>query len=184
MTRISLSFCLIAALSLLAACSAEPEATVEETAPTIKGIWNIQEMDVGFGENRRTTVPQAFMIFIGDKYYSAIRDFSPEPRKAWTGEGSPEEGFRASIGSFMADAGTYKYDGSEFVVYHQVAMIPIMKEGSSMTFACHMEGNDTLILEPQYDKMVVPGGMKIKPSPEGKMGYGDAAVLYRFKRLE
>jgi hypothetical protein len=183
MTRVSLSLCLIAALSLLAACGTEPEATVEETAPTIKGIWAIEEMDVGIGENRRKTVPQAFMLFIGDKYYSAIRDFSPEPRKPWTGEGSPEEGFRESIGSFMADAGTYKYDGSYLVLYHQVAMIPNMRDGSSMTFACHMEGNDTLILEPQYDKMVIPG-MTMKPSPEGKMGYGDMAVHYKFKRLE
>jgi hypothetical protein len=52
-----------------------------------------------------------------------------------------------------------------------------------MTFKCSMEGDNILILEPQYDKMVMPG-MDIGPSPDGKMGYGDMAVKYRFKRLE
>jgi hypothetical protein len=197
MIRTSLSICLIAALSLFMACNTEPTATVEETAetvedtveiiedtaPTIQGIWTIEEMDVGIGENRSTTVPQAFMLFIGEKYYSAIRDFSQEPRPDW-GAGSPEGGSAASVMGFMADAGTYEYDGSTFVVHHQVAMIPnMMRGGSSMTFGCQMEGNDTLILSPQYDKMVVPG-MEMAPSPEGKMPYGDMAVRYRFKRLE
>jgi len=31
--------------------------------------------------------------------------------------------------------------------------------------------------------MIMPG-MKIAPSADGKMGYGDMAVRYRFKRLE
>jgi hypothetical protein len=184
MVRISLSLCLVAALSLIAAHSAAPGATAENTAPAIKGIWTIEAMDVGIGENRRTTVPQAFMLFIGDKYYSAIRDFSPEPRKISTGEGSSGQDSRAFLGSFMADAGTYEYNGSTFVVHHKVGMIPsMMDHGSSMTFGCQMEGNNTLILSPQYDKMVMPG-MKIAPSPDGKMGYGDMAVRYKFKRLE
>jgi hypothetical protein len=197
MIRTSLSICLIAALSLLMACNTETketiedtEATVEDTAakkedavPAIQGIWTIEEMDVGIGENRRTTVPQAFMLFIGEKYYSAIRDFSQEPRPDW-GAGSPEGGSVPSVMGFMADAGTYEYDGSTFVVHHQVAMIPNMMRGeSSMTFGCEMEGNDILLLSPQYDKMVIPG-MEVAPSPEGKMSYGDMAVRYRFKRLE
>jgi hypothetical protein len=178
------AICLIMALSLLTACKTEPEATVEDTAPTIKGVWTIEEMDVGIGENRRTTVPQAFMMFIMDKYYSAIRDFSPEPRQAPTSQGSSEEGYRASLGSFMADAGTYEYDGSTLVVHHLVGMMPVMmNRGSSMTFGCQLEGDNTLLLTPQYDKMVMPG-MKIAPSPEGKMSYGDMAVRYKFKRLE
>jgi hypothetical protein len=180
-----ISICLIMTLSLLMACNTEPEAiVVEDAVPTIKGIWTIEEMDVGTGENRRTTTPQAFMMFIGDKHYSAIRDFTPEPRETETDQDSAEEGFRASLGSFMADAGTYTYDGSTLVVHHEIGMMPIMmNRGSSMTFGCELEGPDTLILTPQYDKMVMPG-MKIAPSAEGKMSYGDAAVLYRFKRLE
>jgi hypothetical protein len=184
MVRTSLSICLIATLLLSVACSSEPGATTEKAAPTIKGIWTIEEMDVGIGENRRTTVPQAFMLFIGSKYYSAIRDFSPEPRKPWGGPSSSVQDYRASLGSFMADAGTYEYAGSTFVVHHEVGMIPnMMNHGSSMTFGCQMEGNNTLILTPQYDKMVMPG-MKMAPSPDGKMGYGDMAVRYKFKRLE
>jgi hypothetical protein len=184
MVRTLLSMCLVAALSLILAYSAEPGGTTQNNTPTIKGIWTIEEMDVGIGENRKTTVPQAFMLFIGDKYYSAIRDFSPEPRKPQTGQGASGQDSRASLGSFMADAGTYEYDGSTFVVHHKAGMMPIMmNHGSSMTFGCQMEGNNTLILTPQYDKMVMPG-MKVGPSPDGKMGYGDMAVRYKFKRLE
>ena len=167
-------------MSLIPVFSAEPE----DAAPAIKGIWTIEEMDVGVGENRRTTVPQAFMMFIGNKYYSAIRDFSPAPRKAPTGQGSPGQDSGASLGSFMADAGTYEYNGTTLVVHHKVGMMPsMMDQGSSMTFGCQMEGINTLILTPQYDKMVMPG-MKVAPSPAGKMGYGDMAVRYKFKRLE
>ena len=128
MMRTLLSICLIASLSLIVANSAAPVAMTENSAPTIKGIWTIEEMDVGIGENRRTTVPQAFMLFIGDKYYSAIRDFSPEPRKVPTGQGSSGQDSRAYLGSFMADAGTYEYNGSTLVVHHKVGMMPSMMD--------------------------------------------------------
>ena len=174
--------CLITALSLFAACSAEPEEATESAGSAIQGVWTIEEMETGVGENRRTTVPQAFMMFIMEKHYSAIRDFSPEPRQATSGQ-TGEGGPAGSIGSFMADAGTYEYDGTDLVVHHLVGMMPVMmNQGSSMTFGCRMEG-DFLILTPQYDKMVLPG-MNIAPSPDGKMSYGDMAVLYKFRRLE
>ncbi|KPL14222.1 MAG: hypothetical protein AMS26_11520 [Bacteroides sp. SM23_62] len=183
MIRTLLSICLIAGLSLLMACVTVIDASNKGTAPTtIQGIWTIEEMEVGIGENKRATVPQAFMLFIGEQYYSAIRDFSQEPRPDW-GVGSPEEGSAASVMGFMADAGKYEYDGSTFVVHHQVAMIPNLMHGGSMTFGCQTEGPNTLILTPQYDKMIIPG-MQMAPSPDGKMAYGDMAVRYKFKRLE
>jgi hypothetical protein len=169
----------IAVLSLLMSCNAAPEAAVQDTGSKIKGVWTIEEMETGIGDNKKTTVPQAFMLFIMDKHYSAIRDFSPEPRPS-LGGGSSGGG---STGSFMADAGTYEYDGSTLVVHHLVGMMPnMMNRGSSMTFGCQLEGAN-LILTPQYDKMVMPG-MNMAPSPDGKMGYGDMAVRYKFKRLE
>lgn len=181
MTRIVLSFCLAMALLFLMAYGASPAQAAENPKPTIKGVWTIENMDVGTGENRRTTVPQAFMLFIMDKHYSAIRDFSPAPRQDWNGQSGTQSA--ASMGSFMADAGTYEYDGTNLVVHHQVAMIPNLMHGGSMTFGCKLEGSNTLILTPQYDKMVVPG-MNLPPSKDGKMGYGDMAVRYVFKRLE
>lgn len=174
--------CLIAVLSLFAACSVEPEVITENIGSAIQGVWTIEEMVTGIGENRQTTVPQAFMMFIMEKHYSAIRDFSPEPRGA-TGGQPGAGGSAGSIGSFMADAGTYEYDGTDLAVHHLVGMMPVMmNQGSSMTFGCRMEG-DFLILTPQYDKMVLPG-MNIAPTPDGKMSYGDMAVLYKFRRLE
>ena len=65
MVSILPSVCLIAALSLILAYSAEAGGTTQNTKPTIKGIWTIEEMDIGLGENRKTTVPQAFMLFKG-----------------------------------------------------------------------------------------------------------------------
>jgi hypothetical protein len=170
MKYISLTLCLVIALSLLPACNGEPEAAAKDSGSKIQGVWTIESMDVGAAENRRTIVPRAFMIFIMGKHYSAIRDLAEKP--------APGE--ESSARSFMADAGTYEFDGKELVVHHQVAGFPSL---GSMTFKCSMEGDDILILEPQYDKMVMPG-MNIKPSPDGKMGYGDMAVKYRFKRLE
>ena len=75
---------------------------------------------------------------------------------------------------------TYEFDGKELVVHHMASGFGVL---GSMTFKLSMEGDDILILEPQYHKMVLPG-MNVKPSPDGKMGYGDMAVKYRFKRLE
>jgi hypothetical protein len=162
--------CLVALLSLAAASYAEPQAAARDAGKKIQGAWSIESMDVGTIENRRTIVPQAFMIFIMEKHYSAIRDLAQKPAP----------GAESSASSKMADAGTYEFDGKELVVHHKVAMFPAL---GSMTFKCSMEGDDILILEPQYDKMVMPG-MNVKPSPDGKMGYGDMAVKYRFKRLE
>ena len=143
-------------------------------ANKVQGIWKIESMDTGMGENKTTKVPPAFMMFIGEKYYSSIRDFSDPPRKD----------FSSGTSGFMADAGTYEIKGDEFIVHHKVAMIAnMMQEGSTMTFKFEMKGDNTLIMYPQYDKMNVPG-MNIKPSPDGKMGYGDMAVKYVFKRVE
>lgn len=172
-----LILCLIMASFYLTVYMAEPGIANQDAGKKIQGVWDIESMDVGIGENIRNRVPQAFMLFIMDRHYSAIRDFSEEPRPDWGAESAP------SINGFMADAGTYEYDGSTFVVHHKVAMIPNLMHGGSMTFGCEMEGDDTLILTPQYDKMVVPG-MNIAPSADGKMGYGDMAVRYIFKRLE
>ncbi|MBN2039182.1 MAG: hypothetical protein JW864_04015 [Spirochaetes bacterium] len=148
----------------------------------IKGVWKIKEMDVGMGENQRTRVPQAFMICIMNKYFSAIRDFSEEPRKSWGETTTPEEMFGSIMGGFMADAGTYEFDGENLKFNIEVAMIPNMMQGGSMTFGLEMEGDNTLILRPQYDKMISEG-MKVGPK-DGKMGYGDMAVRYQFERAE
>ena len=126
-------------------------------------------MDVGMGENSRTTVPRAFMFFITKGHYSAIRDFTEPQGEA---DSPPDR-------KFMADAGTYEFDGSELVVHHKVAGFPVL---GSMTFGVAMDDEDTLILTPQYDKMVMPG-IDLKPK-DGKMGYGDVATRYVFRRLE
>ena len=140
----------------------------------IQGVWTIESMDVGTGSNRRTRVPKAFMFFITERHYTAIRDFAePESDSSLPTGSSPER-------QFMADAGTYEFDGNDLVVHHMVAGFPAL---GSMTFGCAMDGDDTLILTPQYDKIVVPG-LDLKPTKDGKMGYGDVATRYVFRRLE
>ena len=173
-----LFLCLSMALSFFMACATvtpeTPEAEKQDTGQKIQGVWALESMDVGVGENKRTRQDAQFMMYIMEKHYSAIRDFTPKPAPG-------EEASPTAQRSFMADAGIYEYDGTDLVVHHKLAAFPVL---GSMTFACSMEGDDTLILEPQYDKMVMPGMEAIKPSPDGKMGYGDMAVRYVFKRLE
>jgi hypothetical protein len=145
----------------------------QDIGDKIQGVWDIEYMDVGVGENARTKVPKAFMFFLTKNHYTAIRDFSEPPGP--DDDGNPPGSDRL----FMADAGTYEFDGTDLVVYHMVAKFPVL---GSMTFGVSMEGDDTLILTPQYDKMVLPG-LDLKPK-DGKMGYGDVATRYVFKRLE
>ena len=167
--------CLSMALSIFTSCATEtPDTAKQDSGEKIQGVWALEHMDVGVGENRRTRDDAQFMMYITEKHYSAIRDFTPKPVPG-------EEGPPAAGRSFAADAGTYEFDGAEVVVHHMLSAFGVL---GSMTFKCSMEGDDTLILEPQYDKMVMPGMEAIKPSPDGKMGYGDMAVRYVFKRLE
>lgn len=166
MKYVSFSICLVIAVFFLAICYAEPKASAPVDGKKIRGVWSIETMDTGNVENRKTIVPKAFMIFITEKYYSAIRDLAEKS---------------TSSNSKAADAGTYEFDGKELVVHHMVSAFPVL---GSMTFKCSMEGDNILILEPQYDKMKMPGMEGMKPSADGKMGYGDMAVKYRFKRME
>ncbi|MDD4111742.1 MAG: hypothetical protein PHC56_01775 [Herbinix sp.] len=138
----------------------------------IQGVWSLQSMDVGIAENRRTRDDAKFMMYIMEKNYSAIRDFTPE--------NTDGKMLALTDRDFAADAGTYEFDGKNLVVQHKTSSFPVL---GSMTFACTMEDYSTLILEPQYDKMVLPG-LDIKPTEDGQMGYGDMAVKYVFKRME
>ena len=173
MKRSMIFLCLLLVFSFFTVKAGKSQEAAKNLAQKIQGVWSLKNMDVGIGENRRTRDDAQFMIYIMKKHYSAIRDFTPKP--------APGESGPPANRSFMADAGTYEFDGKELVVHHQLAAFPSL---GSMTFKCHMEDDDTLILEPQYDKMVMPGMQKIKPSADGKMGYGDMAVKYVFTRLE
>ncbi|MEJ2109349.1 MAG: hypothetical protein P8Z37_05440 [Acidobacteriota bacterium] len=171
----SLFFCFMLMLPLCAAFSGEKKDSDEKVNQSIKGVWTIVEMDIGSGDNKETTVPKAFMLYIMDKYYSSIRDLSQKTGSTSSG------GAYGTSRSFMADAGTYEYDGTTFVVHHLVSMMG--GGGASMTFGCKMEGNDILILSPQYDKLVMPG-INATSSAKGKVSDGGMAVRYKFKRLE
>ncbi len=138
----------------------------------IQGAWYLESMDVGNTENRRTRDDAEFLMYIMESNYSCIRDFT-----AGSADG---EMLALADRDFAADAGTYVFDGKDFVVQHKLSSFPVL---GSMTFTCTMEDDSTLILEPQYDKMVLPG-LDIKPTEDGQMGYGDMAVKYVFKRME
>jgi|LSQX01.1.fsa_nt_gb hypothetical protein len=143
-----------------------------DTNKKIEGAWYLESMDVGNVENRRTREDAEFQMYFIDNNYSAIRDF--------TAGGSDGEMLSLADRDFAADAGTYEIVGNDLVVHHNLSSFPVL---GSMTFTCTMEDDSTLILEPQYDKMVLPG-LDIKPSEDGQMGYGDMAVKYVFKRMD
>lgn len=160
------SLSLVSVMALLMIGFAEPKAAAPIEAKKIRGVWSIESMDTGTLQNRKTIIPKAFMLFITEKHYSALRDLAEKS---------------SSSNSKAADAGSYDFDGKEMVAHHMASTFPVL---GSMTFKCSMEEDNILILEPQYDKMKMPGMEGIKPSADGKMGYGDMAVKYRFKRLE
>ena len=171
MKKYLLLLCLIITLPFSAAVTAGSEEANKEIGKKIQGVWTLEYMNVG--ADKRTRTDAQFMMYIMKKHYSAIRDFTPKPA---SGESGPPPNR-----SFAADAGTYEFNGDELVVHHKLSAFPAL---GSMTFKCSMEGDNTLILEPQYHKMVMPGMENIKPSPKGEMGYGDMAVRYVFKRIE
>ncbi len=146
-----------------------PNKNIEKSE--IQGAWSLVKMDTGLDDNRRTRTDVKFFFCILEKHYSATRDLTPE-------ENQNKENEKRS---FMADAGTYEFNENELTVHHQIALFPVL---GSMTFKCEMEGTNTLCLYPQYDKMVLPGYEKFKPNKDGKMGYGDMAYRFVFKRLE
>lgn len=171
MLRLSVRLgCLLPIAAVASVAMAEPSEVSSDPCRNIEGVWSIESMDVGLGDASRTTKPEAFLFFFAKKHYSAIRDLA-------TAEGGTDG---EPARSFMADAGTYEFNGDDLVVKHMVAGFPVL---GSMTFGCRMEDGDTLVLTPQYDKMVMPG-LDIKPTEDGKMGYGDVATRYVFKRLE
>ena len=117
MKQFLLLLCLLMALSFSFACTTEtpetPEAAKQDSGEQIQGVWTLESMDVGIGENQRTREDAEFMMYIMEKHYSAIRDFTPKPE-------SGEEGSPAPDRSFMADAGTYEFDGTDLVVHHRL----------------------------------------------------------------
>src|SRR5512139_907749 len=119
----SFSPCIVIAVLLLAVCYAEPKEPASVDAKKIRGVWSIETMDTGTIQNRKTIVPKAFMIFITQKHYSAIRDLAEKS---------------SSANSKAADAGTYTFDGKEMVVQHMASGFPVL---GSMTFKCSMEGD-------------------------------------------
>lgn len=68
--------CLLLALPLCAVSVKAQSTSAGKTAPSIKGVWSIVEMDIGAGDKKETTMPKAFMMYIMDKHYSSIRDLS------------------------------------------------------------------------------------------------------------
>src|SRR5690554_2147106 len=89
----------------------------------IQGAWSLQSMDVGTGEKRRTRDDTEFMMYIMEKSYSAIRDFTP----------GDSDGKILSLADrdFAADAGTYELDGKDLIVSHKISSFPVL---GSMTF--------------------------------------------------
>jgi hypothetical protein len=77
MKQLLLVLCIMMALSFSTTCSTEtletPEAAKQDTGKMIQGVWTLEYMDVGVGENKRTRDDAQFMMYIMEKHYSAIR---------------------------------------------------------------------------------------------------------------
>lgn len=157
MTRSLLYLSIITALLLLTACSPAtgPEATTEESVPTIKGVWAFEETEVVGGPEAGTSVPQSALVIFSDAYYSSVRDTASESRPPWKSETPTDEEIIAASNGFGADSGTYEYDGSTLVIHPTVANMPNLMAGGSVRFDCQLEGDIlTLTWKPGYS--VIP----------------------------
>jgi hypothetical protein len=185
MKCLSRFFCFMAALTILTAWGPERSAFAEDAKLSLKGAWKIERNEIITGSDKQIFVPQAFFLFFTEHYYSSIRDFNPVSSPA--SKSAPSSGGEtgAPPRNFNADSGTYEFDGSTLKVHHTVSM---MGSGGSMTFGCELKG-DTLILTPQFDKLVMPGMAKAPSGGKEAVGIakapgGGMQVRYIFKRLE
>jgi hypothetical protein len=175
-----------AVLILMTSWVAEHGAVAGDAKPSLKGAWKIERNEIINGSEKQTFVPTAFFLFFTEHYYSSIRDFTPVSSSASKSAPSSGKETGGLPSGFNADSGTYEFNGSTLTVHHTVSM---MGPGASMTFGCELKG-DTLILSPQFDKLVMPGTAKTpsaKSEPAGaiaKMPGGSTQVHYVFKRLE
>jgi hypothetical protein len=174
----SLYLCLIAALLLLTACVQTPEpapTTEKESAPTIKGVWTIEQIETIGGPNEGTTAPQATLIIFTDKYYSSVRDTAAKPRLSWKSDTPSEKEILAASNGFDADSGTYEFDGSTVVIHPSVANMPNYMSGGKVSFDCQLEGDNlTLIWKP---------GSSVIPGTE-LTSVESTETRYKMKRLE
>jgi hypothetical protein len=159
MKRTSLYLCLITGLLLLMACAQTPEPVVtteEKAAPTIQGVWKIDEIETVGGPDAGTRTPQACLIIFTKQYYSSVRDSGAEPRALWKSSSPSEKEIVAAYNGFGADSGTYEFDGSTFVIHPSVAFSPNLMSGGSISFDCQLEG-DTLTYSYKPDQVNIPG---------------------------
>jgi hypothetical protein len=176
--------CMIA-LILVTSWVAVQSAHAQDAKPSLKGAWKIERNEIINGSEKQTFVPRAFFLFFTEHYYSSIRDFTPVSSSA-SKDSPPAGGETGGLPSgFNADSGPYEFDGSTLTVHHTVSM---MGPGASMTFGCELKG-DTLILSPQFDKLIMPASAKALSGKSGpgampKMPSGNMQVSYIFKRLE
>ena len=84
MKQLLLPLCILMALPFFFACETQtpqtPEPAKQNTGEKIKGVWTLDYMDVGIGENKRTRHDAQFMMYIMGKHYSCLLYTSPSPR--------------------------------------------------------------------------------------------------------
>ena len=177
MKSTSLYLCLITALLLLMACAQTPEpaaTTEEEAAPSIEGVWKIEEIETIGGPDEGTRIPQTCLIIFTKQYYSSVRDTGAEPRPLWKSSNPSEKEIVAAYNGFGADSGTYEFDGSTFEIHPSVAFSPNLMSGGSVSFDCQLEG-DTLTYSLTPNQVNIPG---IEYAPEF------TEIRHKLRRLE
>ncbi len=157
MKRASLYLFLIAALLLLLSCDTKPKVAIKvETEPTIKGVWEIEEIETIGGSEEGTIIPQAGILIFTEKYYSSVRDTAVDPRPLWKSTSPSAVEMAESLSTFGADSGLYETSDSTVVFRPSVCDMPNIMSGGSVSFDYQLEGDIlTLVLKP--GRLVIPG---------------------------
>ena len=105
------------------------------SAQSIEGVWRLAEYE---GENVRPADPVGLMI-VADGHYSRVFVRSEQPRQPVRDSPTPEQQFE-SWQPFVANSGTYTFDGSTLTFRVEVAKV-VTAIGTSATAQVQFQGD-------------------------------------------
>ena len=146
------------ALLLFASCASQPVPEPSPKlapAPTVEGVWKIEEVEVIGGPNAGVHAPQAGLVIFTKQYYSSIRIERSTPRAMWKKDPPTQAEILDAFNGFGADSGTYELNGTTMVFRPTICETPNLMAGASVTFDCQLQA-DSLILTVKPSGMVIP----------------------------
>ena len=117
----------------------------------IEGVWKVTEVTTTGTEGKTRSAPQPSMYVLTKKHYSIIAVTSDSPRAeiADINKLTAEELRSTFVSSFVANAGTYEFQGGKLTMHPMIAKSPnVMKSGTWTKSAVKIDGSSmTMVSE-------------------------------------